>query len=138
MYSRRKQYNLFICHAYRYTPEYERFVRMLKNARSFRFRNLSIPRYRQLVPATDRELLWTLDGQIRLATVVIVLSGMDVAYSKWIQAEIEISEQYGKSILGIHPRGSQRIPLAVQQAAHYEASWNTRSIIKGIRWLASS
>ena len=109
---------------------------MLKKAPYFRFRNYSVPSYRELLTRNRYDLKEELHNQIRPAHVVIVLAGMYVAYSYWIQAEIDIAEQFGKPILGIYPRASIRVPHAVQRAADEMVGWNTSSIVSAIRRLA--
>jgi hypothetical protein len=61
---------------------------------------------------------------------------MYVAYSDWIQTEIDIALEMGKPILGIVPWGSQRIPQAVQDVAEEIVGWNTDSIVGMIRQIA--
>jgi hypothetical protein len=131
-----RTYSLFISHAWRYSPTYDSLVRMLRKARYFRYRNFSVPSYRKLLTKTKYELLGELRDQIRPTQVVLVLAGMYVAYSYWIQAEIDIAEGFGKPILGIYPWGSRKAPRAVQEAADMLVGWNTSSITTAVKELA--
>jgi hypothetical protein len=74
-----------------------------------------------------------LDEQIRQASAVLVLAGMYVAYKQWIQYEIDRALSKGKPVIGIRPRGQERIPLAVAEAAKEMIGWNTESIVSAIR-----
>jgi len=127
---------LFISHAWRHSPTYNRLVSMLRKSRYFRYRNFSVPSYRRLLTKTKYELFGELHDQIRPTHVVVVLAGMYVAYSYWIRAEIEIAEEYGKPILGIYPWGSRKAPRAVTEAADKMVGWNTPSITTAIKELA--
>lgn len=77
-----------------------------------------------------------LRNQIRPVHVVIILGGMYVLYSNWIQFEINFAKSIGKSILGVRPWGSQVMPTAVTEAADEIVGWNTSSIVAAIRRLA--
>lgn len=84
-------------------------------------------------PVDRRTLLKELDEQIRPVNCVLVLAGMYVSYSHWIQKEIEVSQKYGKPIIGIRPWGGERTPSTVTEAAAEIVGWNTDSIISAIR-----
>jgi len=132
-----KTYDLFISHAWKYGGEYDRLVDLLNKAPYFRWRNYSCPKHD---PAIDPDseagkikLIQELRNQIRPVNCVIILSGMYVAYSYWIQKEINIAVEYNKPIIGVRPWGAQRVPTAVQQVANEIVGWNTDSIVNAIR-----
>lgn len=132
-----KTYYIFISHAWKYNSEYYRLVEMLSNAPYFKWKNFSVPEHDPLLDPNDEHdretLLKELDEQIRPVHCVIILSGMYAHYSYWIRKEIEIAENYGKSIIGIKPWGQERVPVFVQEKADVIVGWNTTSIVDAIR-----
>lgn len=132
-----KTYDLFISHAWKYNEEYYRLVELLKGANNFKWRNYSVPEHDPVLDPDDENdakiLLSKLEQQIKPVNCVLVISGMYVNYRKWIQSEIEIAIKYKKPIIGIKPRGQQRIPLDVQAVATTMVGWSTDSIVKAIR-----
>lgn len=132
-----KTYDLFISHAWNYDDDYNRIVKMLKEAPNFSWRNYSCPRWDPAVDPKQKyskaALLEALDKQIRPANCVLVLAGMYVAHSDWIQAEIDIAVSYSKPIVGVKPWGSERIPTAVSNVAKTIVGWNTSTIVQAIR-----
>jgi hypothetical protein len=72
-------------------------------------------------------------NRIKPTNIVIVLSGMYVPQSQWIQAEIGIADYMNKPIIGIKPQGNQNIPQAVREVADEIVNWNTQSIVNAIR-----
>ncbi|ACT05331.1 Domain of unknown function DUF1863 [Dickeya chrysanthemi Ech1591] len=129
-----KVYVGFISHAWKYHSEYEQLTEMLKEAPNFLFRNSSVPKTDPIpTPITDEKLKAALDEQIRIANVVIILSGMYAAHSDWINTEIAIAAKYQKPIVGVVPWGQQRIPEVVQTVAKEMVRWNTDSIVTAIR-----
>ena len=130
---RLKTYDMFICHAWRYDDDYTRLVKLLRAAPLFKWRNYSVPWHDPLDAGNARRLRGALDRQIRPASVVLVISGMYVNYRDWIQYEMEVAERYQKPVIGIHPWGAKRVPVAVRQAAATMVGWNTKSIVRAIR-----
>lgn len=131
-----RTYNLFVSHAWSYSEAYEAVINLLNSSSSLSWRNHSVPTYRPLVPAgqtlSRAKLLDELRDQIRGTHAVVVIGGMYVAHSDWIQAEIDIAVAWGKPIIGLRPRGAERTPLALTSAASEMVNWNTNSIVSAI------
>lgn len=130
-----KTYDLFLSHMWRNTDnsEYYRLVTLLQAANNFKWRNYSVPEHDPLGTKTDKQLSEALDRQIRPVNCFLIVSGMYVSHRKWIQEELEIAQAYRKPIIGIIPRGQERIPVAVQNAAADMVGWNTDSIVAAVR-----
>ncbi len=132
-----KRYGIFISHAWTYNKEYYRLEKMLDEAPLFEWANYSVPEHDPKIdPDTaigKRALMEALKKQIRPVNCVLIISGIYVSYSEWIQAEIDFASLLDKPIIGIKPWGSERIPSAVQEAAKVMVGWNTSSIITAIR-----
>ena len=80
-----------------------------------------------------RNLEGQLRNQIRPVNVVIILAGMYVAYSDWIQFEIDFAATINKPMIGVRPWGQQRTPVAVQDSVDEMVGWRTDSIVRAIR-----
>ncbi|HER34545.1 MAG TPA: TIR domain-containing protein [Halothiobacillaceae bacterium] len=128
-------HRLFISHSWRHGEKYQRILNFLDSARNFQYRNLSVPVDRRFPSMTQTELREELRQQIRPAQVVVILGGMYVSHSNWIQFEIDFARSLMKPILGIRPWGAQRMPAAVNNAANIVVGWNTDSIVNAIRQL---
>lgn len=132
-----KIYDLFISHAWRYNEDYNSLVKHLKDANNFKWRNYSVPEHDPVLDPDDshdaRLLVAELDGQIKPVNCVLIISGMYVAHSRWIQTEIDLAHKYDKPIIGLRPWGQERIPAAVSSVAKELVGWNTDSIVAAIR-----
>ena len=131
-------YELFISHAWSYSAEYESLLGLLNGDASFKWNNLSVPEHDPLprpvqLPRSFRSLLYELEDRISKAHCVVILSGMYCAHSGWIQSEIEAAVASGKPIVGVKPRGQERLPEAVRLAAREVVGWNSTSIMSAIR-----
>ena len=129
-----KNYKVFISHRWRYDEDYYRIERWLDDAPFFIWTNLSVPSHDPILN-TD-ELAKELHNQMRPADVFIILAGMYVSHSDWIQYEINFARRVGRPILGIKPWGSLLVPTAVQRGADEIVGWNRDSITGAIRRLS--
>lgn len=132
-------YNIFISHAWKYSDDYNKVVDWLNEAQAdgvLTWKNYSVPEHDPVLDPDDandrQELEEALDAQIKPASTVIVISGMYAAYSSWIDYEIDTSVGYGKYIIGLKPRGQQRIPTKIQDNADVMVGWTKKSLIDAI------
>lgn len=133
----RSEYRLFISHSWNASDEYERMVDLLDDANYFGYRNYSVPEEDAIDADTDEELEEALrEGQIKPASVVVVLAGLYSSYSDWIGREIRIAEEENKAILGVEPWGSDSTSNYVERHADKMVGWNTDSIVDAIRDLS--
>lgn len=126
-------YRLFVSHAWRYSEGYLRAVRFLNEASHFIWTNYSVPEDKAFAGLTNVQLGEQMKNQIRPVQCVIILAGMYVNHSGWIQYEIDFAKSLGKPILGIVPWGAERTPVVVANAATKMVNWNSASIASGIR-----
>jgi MTH538 TIR-like domain (DUF1863) len=126
-----KTYKVFISHAWRYDDDYYRIEKWLNEAPLFLWTNLSVPRHDPI--HNTEELAKELHNQMRPAEAFIILAGMYVSHSDWIQYEINFARRIGRPIIGIKPWGSTVVPKAVQDGADEIVGWNRDSIVAAIR-----
>lgn len=130
------RYRIFISHAWKYNDDYYRLAKRLKETPNFLCANYSVPKHDPVDANNNPKLREELREQIRPVEVVVILGGMYVSFSNWIQFEIDYARELTKPILGIKPWGAQKMPQAVQDAADEIVGWNTPTIVNGIRELA--
>ena len=63
----------------------------------------------------------------------LILSGMYVSYSRWINYEIDTATEMGKPIIGVKPWGQERIPAKVSENASVIVGWNSASVVQAVR-----
>lgn len=128
-------YKLFISHAWNYSDRYNRAVEFLNAAPNFTWSNFSVPENDAFPRMSSAQLTEAMRRQIRPVQLVIIVSGMYVNHSDWIQFEMDFAKSIGKPILGIKRRGEQRTPERVVDAADEMVSWNSSSIVAAVRRL---
>ena len=132
-------YNIFISHAWKYSDDYNKIVTWLNEAQQeglLTWKNYSVPEHDPLIdPNTTvgkNTLKNMLKEQIRPASKVLVLSGMYADYSDWIDFEIGTALDYSKYIIGVKPRGQERIPTKISSNANKMVGWNKSSVVNAI------
>ena len=128
-----KTYRLFISHAWQYHGDYYRLVELLREASYFDWYNYSVPQHDPKDTNNGPALAEALRNRMRPTNCVLVISGMYAAYREWIQYEINLATYWSKPIIGIRPRGSQRVPTAVSSVANEMVGWHTPSIVAAVR-----
>ncbi len=127
-------YNLFISHSWSYSNTYNDLVRLLDNKPYFSYKNYSVPKNDPIHnTSSDYQLKMAIRNQMQHASCVLILAGVYSTYSKWINIEIELAKEMGKSIIAIEPWGSERTSAVVKKAADKIVKWNTDSIVSAIR-----
>jgi MTH538 TIR-like domain (DUF1863) len=129
-----RNYKVFISHAWDYNEDYYRIEKWLNEAPNFIWTNLSVPKHNPIL--NSEELTKELNNQMRPAEVFLILAGMYVSHSDWIDYEINFARRIGRPIVGIQPWGSTMTPVAVQKGAKTIVGWNQNSIVSAIRQYA--
>ena len=129
-----RTYNVFISHAWSHSEEYYRLEEMLDKAPNFQWKNYSVPAHDGFGKMSQKALEDQLLEQIRPTSVVLILAGMYINNSDWIQKEIDMAAELGKPIIGIKPWGNEFVPKIVKESSNGNiVGWYTPSIIEAIR-----
>lgn len=128
-----RNYHVMISHSWDYNSQYETIKQWLDNTPYFSWTDYSVPITQPLSACGIMDLKQRIQNRISLCSCVIILSGMYVAYSDWIDFEIDTAVAMGKPIIGIKPWGQERIPVKVQSNANVMIGWNSSSVAEAIR-----
>lgn len=131
-----RNYHILISHSWDYGDQYETIREWLNNAPYFLWTDYSVPISRPLTATGVKDLEQKIYNRISLCSCVIILSGMYVTYSDWIDFEIDTAVALEKPIVGIKPWGQERVPLKVQLQSNILVGWNSLSVIDAIRTYA--
>jgi hypothetical protein len=132
------RYKIFISHAWRDNADYYRFINHLNETPNFLFADYSVSKDNPVDVNSNNKLKEELREQIRPVEVVIILGGMYVAASDWIQFELDFAKHLNKPILGVRPWGTVKIPKSVQDAADEIVGWDAPTIVSAIQRLAQN
>lgn len=128
-----KNYHIMISHSWDYDNHYQTVKNWLNDSNYFSWTDYSVPYSKPLDAKSKNELQKKLRDRISLCSCVVILSGMYVDYSEWIDFEIDTAISFKKPIIGVKPWGQERIPLKIQIFSDVMVGWNSESIVKAIR-----
>ena len=132
-----RTYNVFISHSWAYGRQYDGLVNLLRKDSSFQFRNYSVPKDDPIHDASnDRQLREAIRRKMQPCSVILILAGIYVNYSKWINKEIDLTKtgfSTPKPIIAVKYWGSKRTSIPVKNKAQAVVKWNSRSIINAIK-----
>lgn len=127
-------YHLFISHSWTYSDTYEGLLSLLDSNAYFTYRNYSVPKDDPVHNAkSDAQLKAAIRNQMQHASCVLILAGVYSTYSRWINIEIDLANEMGKTIIAIEPWGAERTSTVVKKNADKIVKWNSASIISAIR-----
>lgn len=128
-----KNYHIMISHSWDYDNYYQTIKGWLDDAKYFDWTNYSVPLSKPIDSKSKNELKEKIKNRISLCSCVIILSGMYVAYSEWIDYEMDTAVALRKPIIGVKPWGQERTPTKVQNNADVMVGWNSASIVEAVR-----
>lgn len=128
-----RDYHILISHSWDYSDQYDTVKGWLNASSYFRWTDYSVPITKPLDVDGIRAQKQNIRNRISMCSCVIILSGMYVAYSDWIDYEIDTAVSLGKPIIGVKPWGQERVPLKVQNYADIMVGWNASSVVDAVR-----
>lgn len=126
-----RTYYIFMSHSWKYDYQYRTLKQWLDES-SIYYQDYSVPFDDPIHTNSSAQLRQAIDNKIRCSSVIVVLAGVYATYSKWINIEIELAQNYGKTIIAVSPWGQERISQVVRNAAHDIVGWNRNSLINAI------
>lgn len=130
-----KTYRLFISHSWKHDDAYKKIVGFL-DEQGIEYYDHSVPKDDPVhTNGTAKQLREAIDAKIVGCSGVIILAGVYSSYSKWINEEITISENYKKPILAVEPWAAEKTSVVVKNAADKVVKWNGKSIADAVREL---
>ena len=125
-------YHIFISHAWKRSEHYLTVKKWLDDSNII-YADYSVTEENPLHSGNKTKLKEDLTGQIKPASCVIILSGMYAAHSDWIEYELSEAYRMGKYIIGVKPRGQERIPQIITDTADVMVGWNSSSVVSAVK-----
>lgn len=128
-----KDYKIFISHSWAHTNELEALQNLL-NARGYF--NVEFMEASKKVPINSQNAPYVksvLKQKILNSNIILGLAGIYASHSEWMIWELETAKNNNIPIVGVIPRGRERISSEVYSRSLVDVKWNTESIIAAIR-----
>jgi hypothetical protein len=126
-------YKVFVSHSWTYIEDLENLRKLLENRGYF---NVVFQEATPDTPINSSNAYYIkarLREMISKSDVVLAIAGVYATHSEWMTWELQVAKEMKKPIIGIIPRGQQRISSVVSDHAIETVGWNTESIVASIR-----
>ena len=128
-----KVYKIFISHSWQYTDTLEA-LRNLINARGYFSATYEESTRDKPINSDDEGYVKRrLSHKIANSDVILALAGVYASHSSWMQWELDKAIELGIPVIGVIPRGQDRISTIVSTRSVVDIKWNTESIVAAIR-----
>ncbi|QMT30869.1 TIR domain-containing protein [Alysiella filiformis] len=131
-----KNYNIFISHSWAHSDDLIALKNLLANRGYFYHDTLEVPKSQPIDSQNEAYIKKVLRVRINNSNILLALAGIYASHSDWMQWEIETAKSLGVPIVGIIPRGQERISQFVYSNSIIDVHWNTESIVNAIRTYA--
>lgn len=128
-----KTYKVFISHSWAYVEDLRNLRNLLENRGYF---NVQFEEATPDVPINSENAYYIkqrLKQKISNSDIVLGIAGVYASYSDWMTWELDKALELGIPIVGVAPRGAERISTVVSSRAKEVVRWNTESIVEAIR-----
>jgi len=128
-----KDYNIFISHSWSYPGDLEKLRNLLIERGYF---NVEFEEASADEPIDSDNAVYIkrrLRQKIKNSNIVLGIAGMYASYSGWMAWELEVADNLGIPIVGVIPRGQERVSKTVTEYSKEDVRWNTESIVEAIR-----
>ncbi|SIO94772.1 TIR domain-containing protein [Vibrio spartinae] len=128
-----KEYKIFISHSWQYTDTLEALRNLINTRGYFSAVYEESTRDKPINSDDESYVKRRLSQKIGNSDVILALAGVYASHSSWMQWELDKAIELGIPIIGVIPRGQNRISTIVSSRSVVDIRWNTESIVSAIR-----
>ena len=128
-----KDYKIFISHSWTHSEDLEALHKLLNSRGYF---NVEFLEASKKTPINSQQATYVksvLKTRILNSDIVLALAGIYASYSDWMVWELDTAKKNNIPIVGVIPRGQERISKEVYNRSIVDVKWNTESIVSAIR-----
>ncbi|MBD0848821.1 TIR domain-containing protein [Pectobacterium atrosepticum] len=126
-------YKVFISHSWQHSDTLEA-LRNLINARGyFSATYEESTKDNPINSENESYVKIRLAKKIENSDIILALAGIYASHSSWMLWELDKAIELGTPIIGVIPRGQEKISTVVSTRSIIDVRWNTESIIAAIR-----
>lgn len=128
-----KDYKIFISHSWAHTEDLEALQRLLNSRGYFNVEFLEASKKTPINSEHAPYVKSVLKNRILQSDIVLALAGIYASHSDWMVWELDTAKANGIPIVGVIPRGQERISTEVYIRSIVDVGWNTESIVSAIK-----
>lgn len=128
-----KEYKIFISHSWQYTDTLEALRNLINGRGYFSATYEESTKDNPINSERESYVKTRLAKKIGDSDIILALAGVYASHSSWMEWELDKALDLGVPIVGVIPRGQERISSVVSSRSIVDVRWNTESIIAAIR-----
>ncbi|MEI6544336.1 MAG: TIR domain-containing protein [Methylococcales bacterium] len=128
-----KEYKIFISHSWQYTDTLEALRNLLNERAYFNATYEESTKDNPINSENESYVKTRLAQKIGTSDIILALTGIYASHSSWMKWELDKALELGTPIIGVIPRGQDKISTIVSTRSIVDVRWNTESIITAIR-----
>ncbi|MBQ4851406.1 TIR domain-containing protein [Pseudoalteromonas sp. MMG012] len=128
-----KTYSIFISHSWQNSDALTRLHNLLKERGYFNVEFEEVSKDEPINSSNADYIKRRLREKIDNSDIVLGLAGMYASHSDWMEWELDKALDLKVPIVGVIPRGQERISTTVSSRSITDVGWNTESIVAAIR-----
>lgn len=128
-----KDYKIFISHSWSYTEDLDALQKLLNDRGYLNVEFLEATKKTPINSESAPYVKTILKGKILKSDIVLALAAIYASHSDWMIWELETAKANNIPIVGVIPRGQERISAEVSKRSIVDVKWNTESIVDAIR-----
>lgn len=128
-----KTYKLFISHRWEYNDMLQNLKNLLNERGYFSAEYYQIEKDYPINSENASVIKANITKRLKESDVVLAIAGVSASYSEWMQWEMDKALELGLKIVGVIPKGNERISQEVYKRSIEDVRWNTESVVNAIR-----
>lgn len=128
-----KTYSIFVSHSWDHSDDLKSLYKLLDSRNYFFYEPNEATKEEPINSENAKYIKSVLKKRIENSNIVLALAGIYASHSDWMKWEIETAKELEVPIVGIIPRGQERISQVVCANSIVDVRWNTESIVQAIR-----
>lgn len=128
-----KTYSVFISHSWDHVDDLKKLRNLLENRGYFHVEFEEASPDEPINSENSAYIKHRLKKKISNSDIVLGIAGMYASYSDWMKWELDTAKAEEVPIIGVIPRGKERVSSVVSSRAEEVVRWNTESIVAAIK-----
>lgn len=128
-----KTYSLFISHSWAHDDVLQNLKSLIDGRGYFQAEYTQVEKDCPIDSERSSVIKSNITKRLEQSDVVLAIEGVFASYSDWMQWEMDKAKELGLKIIGVVPRGQERISQQVFARSISDVHWNADSIVEAIR-----
>lgn len=128
-----KTYSVFISHSWSHVDDLNNLRKLLEERGYFHVEFKEASPNEPINSGNSAYIKRCLKEKISNSDIVLGIAGMYASHSDWMEWELDTALEENVPIVGVIPRGQERISKVVTDRSVEDVHWNIESIVDAIR-----